>query len=225
MNDLDVDYEPVPEPDPYTLKLQRQRSWRCLRGEHDRCSRRMDLVKDDRACCCPCHACRFGVVDQERAYAEWGSNCGPGAIAAIAGLTLDELRPHLGDFEQKRYTNPTLMWAVLRRLGLQWSLSRGGPTWPVYGLARVQWEGPWTRPGVPMAARYRRTHWVGSRFGDEGQQVFDINCICVGGWVSLEEWSGMVVPWLLREFGPKADGAWHLTHVVEVSIGKAGRRV
>jgi hypothetical protein len=31
-------------------------------------------------------------------------NCGPGAIAAICGLTLDDLRPHLGDFEQKRYT-------------------------------------------------------------------------------------------------------------------------
>jgi hypothetical protein len=57
---------------------------------------------------------RFTEADANRAHDEWGANCGPGAIAAILALTLDELRPYMGDFESKRYTNPTLMWATVR---------------------------------------------------------------------------------------------------------------
>ena len=91
----------------------------------------------------------------ERAYAEWGCNCGPAAIAAVLNLDPDDVRPHMGDFETKRYTNPTLMWASLQRLRVRFSY-RGGrlgqQNWPVYGLARIQWEGPWTWPGVPPRA-------------------------------------------------------------------------
>jgi DMSO/TMAO reductase YedYZ molybdopterin-dependent catalytic subunit len=47
-------------------------------------------------------------------------------------------------------------------------------------------------------------------------EIFDINAICVGGWMALEEWSGALVPWLLRECQPKANGAWHLTHRLEI---------
>ena len=159
---------------------------------------------------------RFTIDDANRAQAEWGANCGPGSIAAVLGLTLDELRPHLGDFEQKRYTNPTLMWDILKRLGVSWRVVRGAQTWPAFGLARVQWEGPWTAPGVPMRVRYRYSHWVGAATIEGAVRVFDLNCMCVGGWVSLEEWRGSVVPWLLKELYPKADGKWHLTHVVEV---------
>ena len=38
---------------------------------------------------------RFSLSDAERVQDEWGANCGPGAVAAICGLTLDELRPHM----------------------------------------------------------------------------------------------------------------------------------
>lgn len=161
---------------------------------------------------------RFTLADAERAGDEWGFNCGPAAIAAMNGLTIEELRPHLGDFEQKRYTNPTLMWSILRSVGARWRVRKGGQ-WPEYGLVRVQLEGPWTAPGVPIAARYRHTHWVGSMLlldGCEEQNVFDINCICLGGWVPLAEWSSYVVPWLLKQAEPKASGAWHPTHFVEI---------
>ena len=169
---------------------------------------------------------RFNAEDANRAYDEWGANCGPGAIAAICGLTLDELRPHMDDFEAKRYTNPTLMWAVMRSLGVRFSF-RGGDlgraNWPRYGLARVQWEGPWTRPGVPMRARYRHTHWVGAATlpacgGNLQVGIFDINAIGNGsGWCSLRDWEQTLVPWILENCVPRADGGWHLTHVVEVS--------
>jgi hypothetical protein len=161
---------------------------------------------------------RFTLEDVERANDEWGVNCGPAAIAAMNGLTLQELRPHLGDFEQKGYTNPTLMWSVLKSIGARWRLRRDGQQWPRYGLVRVQWEGPWTAPGVPIAARYRHTHWVGAMLaaGSDEHSIFDINCISVGGWVPLAEWSSYVVPWLLKQVEPKASGVWHPTHVVEI---------
>lgn len=88
--------------------------------------------------------------------------------------------------------------------------------WPHYGLARIQWEGPWTAPGVPMRVRYRQTHWVGSAHhkGDIG--VFDINCINNGnGWVSLRDWETTIVPHLIAQY-PRADGKWHITHAIEV---------
>lgn len=163
---------------------------------------------------------RFTADDVDRAHDEWGANCGPGAIAAICGLTLDEVRPHMGDFEQKRYTNPTLMWSVLDSIGVDWSLTDPAGGWPVYGLARVQWEGPWTKPGVPLRARYRHTHWVGAcARHPENIGIFDINAIGNGsGWCSLENWSRILVPFILDQCVPRASGGWHLTHVVEIDV-------
>lgn len=163
---------------------------------------------------------RFTAEDADRAHADWGANCGPGAIAAICRLTLDELRPHLGDFERKRYTNPTLMWEILDRLKVRWTLKKP-PVWPDYGLVRIQWHGPWMREGVPLRARYRHTHWVGAARNGLGEiGVFDINAIGNGsGWASLQNWTSILVPWLLEECVPRADGVWSITHAVEVDFG------
>lgn len=176
----------------------------------------------------------FNLEDAQRAGDDWGLNCGPAAVAAVCGLTLEQVRPLLGDFEKKRYTNPALMWQILRATGRHWkkntlqqcsSEHQGSLAFPQYGLARVQWEGPWTAPGVPMRVRYRHTHWVGGALIDprdwttpgwEEPRIFDVNCMCVGGWVPFSEWSESVVPWLLKECEPKANGRWHLTHVVEI---------
>ncbi len=162
---------------------------------------------------------RFNADDAERANAEWGANCGPGAIAGILGMTLDELRPSMGDFESKRYTNPTLMWEVLRRLNVDFSASKA-KRWPSFGLARIQWEGPWTKPGVPARAAYRHTHWVGVNGRNPSNiGIFDINAIGNGsGWCSLADWAEILVPDILRECVPKASGAWHIAHSVEVRL-------
>lgn len=132
------------------------------------------------------------------------------------GMTLNEVRPHMGDFERKRYTNPTLMFDALRSIGRPWRV-RGTATWPAYGLVRVQWEGPWTEPGVPRRARYRYTHWVGAAV-DVGQVgIFDINCISNGtGWVSLDDWVSTVVPYLTGLY-KRSNGKWHITHSIEIT--------
>lgn len=165
---------------------------------------------------------RFSAEDADRAHAEWGVNCGPGAIAAICGLTLDEVRPYMGDFERKRYTNPTLMWRVLESLWPAYGISyhqRVRQAWPAYGLARIQWEGRWTEPGVPMPARYGHTHWVGvCRPGPSNTGIFDINALSNGtGWSSLDDWSSLLVPALIADL-KGASGGWYVTHSVEISL-------
>lgn len=138
---------------------------------------------------------RFALADQHAAYDEWGCNCGPAAVAAMLDMTLDEVRPHLGDFERKRYTNPTLMLSVLRSIGRPFQ--GVGCFWPDHGLARIQWEGPWTEPGVPMRARYRYTHWVGTSLNAAGERgVFDVNALSNGsGWCALADWRLMPTEW------------------------------
>jgi len=160
----------------------------------------------------------------DRLWDEWRFNCGPAALCAVTTLTPQQLRPHMLDFEHKGYTSPTLMRDVLKKLRVEIGiksryLKPAGDVlpWPRFGLARVQWDGPWCKSGVPMAARYRHTHWVASyRPRDREHLVFDVNATCVGGWVSYREWSLGLVPWLLKEAEPKATGGWWLTHAIEV---------
>jgi hypothetical protein len=164
----------------------------------------------------------FTSDDLDAANAAWGFNCGPSALAVIAGLKPEQLRPHLGDFERKGYTNPTLMFAALRSLGLRYTLVRlveGQVIWPRHGLARVQWSGPWCAPGVPYGARYRRTHWVACHHDPSfGTCIHDINAMherC-NGWLDEYTWSAKLVPALLRACEPKADGEFWVTHTIEV---------
>lgn len=170
---------------------------------------------------------RFTEEDSNRAYDEWGCNCGPTAFAAILGLTLDEVRPIFGaaGFVEKRYTNPTMMLDVLRASGREWKSNPcidSFDPWPTWGLVRIQWEGPWTQPGVPIRARYRHTHWVGAarRSVDESMNsdvgVYDCNAMANGtGWVSLADWSRIVAPFITESI-KRANGKWHVTHAIEV---------
>lgn len=154
--------------------------------------------------------------EADKAYEVWGCNCGPGAIAAIMGMSLDEVRPLMGDFEAKGYTNPTLMWQILDRIGRPWR--KVGRKWPAHGLARLQWEGPWTEPEANPRWAYRQTHWVASVIhSNRGHGIFDINMTNNGtGWGARELWEAEIVP-LLTASIPRASGGWHITHGVEIN--------
>ena len=157
----------------------------------------------------------FNVQDAQRAHDTWGANCGPGALAGILGVSLEQIRPWLGDFERKGYTNPTLMTDILYRLGVRWA--NRGDQWPAWGFARIQWHGPWMEPGVPIQARYRQTHWVGCwKAAADDIGIFDINCINNGlGWIGLAEWKNVCVPWLTKSIR-RADGTWSITHSLDL---------
>ena len=182
------------------------------------------------------HAIR--LADADIAADTWGFNCGPGALCGITGLSPAELRPFLGDFEQRGYMNPTLMRETLRRLGVifQWRVipihkvhdagsvdecrSMAAATAPAFGLCRVQWGGPWCKPNVPMAARYSQTHWIAvARHPRRGLGVFDVNNNTDDdeiGWTPFEEWATVVAPELIATY-PRADGAWWFTHSATIT--------
>lgn len=172
---------------------------------------------------------RFTEADANRAAEEWSANCGPGALAAIMGLTLDEVRPHFDkvDFPAKKYTNPSMMLDALDSVGAKWRAKGIGKTfpsvdWPTYGLARIQWEGPWTEPGVNGKWKYRYTHWVGARVLTNIREdydrtgIFDINAMANGtGWCRLWDWQAVIVS-AITECYPRATGKWHITHSIEI---------
>lgn len=163
---------------------------------------------------------RFTDADVDAAHDAWRASCGPVAIAAIMCTTLDAVRPHLADY--KGFMNPTMMWAALKSMGARITVDTkplGAPAfWPVYGIARIQWGGPWMERGVPVGAQYQRTHWVASNAAASGPLLFDVNCMRVGGWVDVKRWETRVVPWILRENVPKNDGTWTITHTAEIDL-------
>jgi hypothetical protein len=164
----------------------------------------------------------FTLEDFDRAHATWGCSCGPGALAAIAGLTLDEVRPHMGDFESKGYTDPDLMYSALSRLPLVWQKSHEVHGWPKYGLVRIQWEGPWTEPSAPPEERLRFSHWIGTsrKITDKTDReigVFDTNALANGsGWCSFHDWRNHLAPVLAKKHDRRASGGWHVTHTIEI---------
>jgi len=158
---------------------------------------------------------RFSL-DEAQTAAGGYFNCGPAALCAVADLLPDEAVSKLRGFERKHYTNPSMMQQALNELGIKFQrvyecLGLGTarePIYPDFGLVRIQWGGPWTKPGVPVRARYRHTHWIAA----SGEMRFDVNAMCVGGWLPREEWEAQLVPWLIKEVAPKATGEWWPTH-------------
>ena len=161
-------------------------------------------------------AIRFGIEEEQTAAAKWRFNCGPGALCGLLEMTPDQIKPYLGDFERKGYTNPKLMGDILKRLGAEYQTSQ--LTWPNFGLVRVQWEGPWTLPGVPLRKRYRHTHWVACcRYPTlMNVFIFDINAVYAGGWIALRTWHKYLVPWILKQCEPQANGQYSVTHKWEI---------
>lgn len=160
----------------------------------------------------------FGLEEANAAYAKWGANCGPTALAAALGLTLDAVRPHLGDFEAKGYLNTPMMRRALASLGatvrdMEKRPPRGGMcALPRRGLVRIQWSGPWLQPGVHPGAAASRTHWVAAIEHDGVAWIFDVN----GGWLAATVWEDLIVP-AITETIKRADGGWLPTHRWEVS--------
>lgn len=138
--------------------------------------------------------------------ASWGANCGPVALSGMIGKPLAEIRPLVGDF--KGYMNARDMIAAIRAAGHDGQLVKVEPTWRGIGLVRIQFEGPWTKPGVPAAAALKHTHWVGS-CGPE--HVLDVNFEPLR-WDTWDVWEREIGPMLVAET-PKATG-WSIRDVI-----------
>jgi hypothetical protein len=144
----------------------------------------------------------------------------------MTGLKPDDVRQHIPGFDKKRYTNPSMMAAALKSLGVEF-LSRptNGKDFCQYGICRIQWLGPWTEPGVPPAAAYHYTHWVGclQTGGKPTTWIYDLNMHLIQRpnldnadiWPTLAQWAGYIVPKLTKYSG--ATGGWLVTHNWELT--------
>ncbi len=150
----------------------------------------------------------FTEADAIQAWESWGCNCGPAALAACLGLTPEDVRPHLGDFARRGYMNPTMMGQALASLGRRWMSVRAIAD---RGVVRIQFGGPWMKPGVPPAAAYRHTHWIAAMVHERAVWVYDVN----GGWRTRTDWEAEIIPLLVAD-NPRRDGTWQPTHRWEV---------
>lgn len=168
---------------------------------------------------------QFSSADMERAFHDWGCNCGPSALAVVLGITLDAARDLIVDFPSRKYTSPTMMGAALASFGATYgeiSKCRKVPATlcpdvlPDHGLVRVQWTGPWTEPGVNPKWAYRVTHWFATFMLEprcpEHRVIFDVN----SGPSTWEHWLS-TIPKAITDSIPRADGGWYLTHLWEVT--------
>jgi hypothetical protein len=105
----------------------------------------------------------FNEGDSQMANAAWKATCGPHAIAAACGKTLDEVRRAIcdADVNYRGWMSPTQVSKTLTALGQSFILTKGLKTMDLCnGVNRVQWEGPWLNPGVPPRVAYFQTHLV-----------------------------------------------------------------
>ena len=151
--------------------------------------------------------------DVTAAYETWQASCGPAALAAVLHRPLAQVRHLLAGYDQRGYMNPTHMQLALGGARCWWQKLRPGEDGPSYGLAFVQWLGPWCDKGVPVAAAYRKTHWVGMALcEDTGLMLYDINACSEmshdGAWVPWRWWHEEVRPEITKTIKAATGGSY-----------------
>lgn len=164
--------------------------------------------------------------DFDKAYSEWGANCGPGALAFALQVGIDQVRGMIPDFEDKRFTSPTMMKKALSGREVEFInlLGNGAARSEVFGdlvaLTRIQWTGPWTKEGSNPRWAYRYTHWIATwKLADDADlagigelkagtdMVFDVN----GGIRTFESWK-VEIATILSAMHARAGGGFFPTH-------------
>lgn len=151
----------------------------------------------------------FTPEDVEAANSRWGANCGPCALAACLGWDLDRVRPVLGEFERRGYLSPTAMRDAIRAAGYRTAEVKD---WPAHGLVRIQFGGPWLKPGVPPRVAYNYTHWVACKFDSARRWIYDVNA---PNWMTDADWEADLAPRLAASY-KRADGTFQPSHCWEV---------
>lgn len=163
----------------------------------------------------------FDEAEAKAAYEEWCCNCGPAALAFALQKKLNEVRPAIPQFAERKYTSPTMMIQALQhfnqkfnairapsKIDGEFSLEQGilnmfcGPM----SLVRIQWCGPWTTINTRWAATH--THWICCWRDNGNKYVFDIN----GGIMGFNYWDDEIVPLIVASI-PRADGKWYPANV------------
>lgn len=123
-----------------------------------------------------------------------GANCGPGALAAALGEDPADVARRIPRFLEKGYTTEVMMARCLAGYGVRfewdWVMGAAPTPWPDRALVRMCFG------GGDLMGRLRRSHWVLTRPGPDGQEVFDVNALGEGGWVPKRGWDDSLAPWI-----------------------------
>lgn len=176
----------------------------------------------------PAHEHTLTELDANR----WAS-CGPASLSALLGRPLADVRHAFpGQTDGRTWTNLAAMQRALTLLGVGHGTERSPgilmpASAPSFGLAMVQFCGPWDDMPIGHPAQLQRSHWIAMKphptLGAEAPLVFDINAIdgfppmSLGWWQPQECWDALIRPELARSYGKKATGAWWLRAVIEVT--------
>jgi hypothetical protein len=153
----------------------------------------------------------YEPTDVHEAFREWGAACGPSALAAAFGCNVADVR-HLFPFH-RGWVNPSHMIAALDLAGVHHREPRPGETHPCRGLLFIQFLGPWMKPGVPIAARYKHTHWIAVVRNHEAERlVWD--CNSETGWMLFEQWRAVLAPELIAH--NRGSDGWRVARAIEL---------
>lgn len=147
---------------------------------------------------------QFTPGDSERANREWKASCGPHSLAAMWGMSLEQVRPFIKNF--KGWMNPTMIKEALLRMEVSGAIPSDSyrQKWKLqtqtlcHGINRVQFEGAWTEPGADPREAYKHTHYV-CRMG------CGVYCTMVNyqSWHHIDDWRA----WMASYAEP-----FHITH-------------
>ena len=144
--------------------------------------------------------------DTQMAAYKFGANCGPVSLAAVTGTFVYTLMRYFPEFPGRDHTTAADMKYALTQCGAKFHIENQGL--PDIGVALIQLEGPWTRPGVPTIASLCYTHWIGC-YRD---YVFDLN---VSDWLEREEWTACGANGWMSSV-PRCTG-WHVREAIEIT--------
>jgi hypothetical protein len=143
-------------------------------------------------------------TDVELANHLFDANCGPASLAAILSIQICDLMALFDQFPESPYTSRQKMEDILKEARVLFLTTSD---LPAFGLALIQFEGPWS--SSPSTARWagRYSHWIGV----SGDQFYEINC---DRWTDRREWETNVATALVASY-PSATG-WRVKLGLEV---------
>lgn len=153
------------------------------------------------------HVLTYEEVDREA----WWARRGPAALAALLGLSLEDIRS--GFREQDPRPGLSQMANAVRRFAGSWRLTavvdmtvpslsymhiggsvwRRGAAWPERGLLLVQFSGPWDSYSVDAPEQFAHTHWVAVRDGRVFDELLIVRGCPSSGWTDIDDWKIHVV--------------------------------
>jgi hypothetical protein len=134
--------------------------------------------------------------DLEIAGINFGANCGPISFAVTVEREVCRTMKFFPHFNYSRSTNLTQMLRAYREVGYEIQINKC--ELPEFGVALIQWTGPWTAKHFFSRWSLFYTHWIAVK----DRWIFDHT---VGEWLEFSQWENEVTPDFISQI-PRATG-------------------